>query len=404
MEQHASHRGSRALMALRLFEQAGVSKMDPQSETKAVLGEIKSTVTTMAANQTKMQAQIDAVDIATQHKTLSNNAIADDILTKALDESDELKRVLEVGKGKAVIRLGDLNAIPMQRKILVGTDMSGTAGVIAPERVGGIVPLAQRRLFLRDLLYRGNKTTTNQVYFIREDTFVNAASPQAGEGSLKSETTNTFTTTSLPVQTIGHWLGMSRQVMDDAPAIAAFIQTKLLFGLRYREELQILGGDGTGANLTGLLTSAAAFNTALAGSSWTTLDILRRALEQVELADEVPAGFFCLNPRDVANIELIKNSLGSYVVGDPGGTATALTLWGKPVISTTAIAWGTFLAGSSESAELIDRMDATVEISYEDRDNWIRNAVTVLCEERTVLCCYRPNAFVTGQLSSSPVS
>jgi hypothetical protein len=85
-------------------------------------------------------------------------------------------------------------------------------------------------------------------------------------------------------------------------------------------------------------------------------------------------------------------------------TSSALSLWGKPVISSTAIAPGTFLARSSESAELIDRMDATVEVSYEDRDNWIRNALTVLCEERTVLCCYRPNAFVSGSLTNSPIS
>jgi HK97 family phage major capsid protein len=156
--------------------------------------------------------------------------------------------------------------------------------------------------------------------------------------------------------------------------------------------------------LTGLLTQAAAFNSGLLSGTagWTRLNILRRALEQVELSDEVPAGFFCLNPSDVANIELIKSTLGEYIVGAPGGTAAALTLWGKPVISTTAISPGIFLAGSSESAELIDRMDATIEASFEDRDNFVRNAVTVLCEERTVLCVYRPNAFVTGPLTGSP--
>ena len=65
---------------------------------------------------------------------------------------------------------------------------------------------------------------------------------------------------------------------------------------------------------------------------------------------------------------------------------------------------GTFLAGSSESAELIDRMDATVEASYETGNNFLINAVTLLCEERTVLVTYRPNAFVSGSLNSSPVS
>jgi HK97 family phage major capsid protein len=374
-----------------------------ETEIKNVLTEIKTTVAAVADSQRRQQAQIDAVDLASQRRDFVGYGPAgDDLLAKALDESDELRRIREVGKGKAVIKIGDLNAIPMQRKILTGASMTGTPGVIQPQQVGGIVPLAQRRLFLRDLLYRGNRTTTNQIYFVREETFANAASPQAGEGALKAETVSTFTTTSLPVQTISHWLAMSRQVMDDAPALADFIKSKLLFGLRFREESQILSGDGLGNNLTGLLTSAAPFNTGLLGTSFTKLDVLRRALEQVELADEVPSAFFMLNPADWASIELTKSTLGEYIVGAPGGSAASPALWGKPVIVSTAIAANTFLAGSSESAELIDRMDATVEASFEDRDNFVRNAVTLLCEERTVLCTYRPNAFVSGSLTSSP--
>ena len=239
-----------------------------ETEIKSVLAEIKTTVAAVADSQRSQQAQIDAIDLASQRRDFAGySPVGDDLLTKALGESDELRRMVEVGKGKAVIKLGDLNQIPMQRKILTGASMTGTPGVLQPQQVGGIVPLAQRRLFLRDLLYRGNRTTTNQVYFVRENTFVNAASPQAGEGSLKAETTNTYTTTSLPVQTISHWLAMSRQVLEDAPALADFIKSKLLFGLRFREESQILSGDSTGNNLTGLLTSAAPFNTSLLSAS-----------------------------------------------------------------------------------------------------------------------------------------
>jgi HK97 family phage major capsid protein len=376
--------------------------MEMQTELQTALAEIKSTVLSVADQQKKMQGQVDAIDLQGRHR-LNSEAIVEDPLLKALDESDELKRIVSHQKGHAVIRLGDLNTIPMQKKILTGSSMTGTSGVIMPERIGTIVPLAQRRLFIRDLLYRGTKTTGNQVYFVKESTFVNGAAMQAGEGAVKGETTTTFATVSLPVQTIAHWLNASRQVLDDMPALAAYISTRLMYGLRYKEETQIMAGDGTGNNLTGLLGQAAHFNPALmTAGSFTPLDILRRALQQVELADEVPAGFFCLNPTDIANVELLKDSLGRYIVGDPGGTAEALSLWGKPVISTNAIAAGTFLAGSSESAELVDRMDATVEISFENQDNFIRNAATILCEERTALLCYRPGAFVTGTLGSSP--
>ena len=385
------------------------SVTDP--ELKSALDALRAGIENAApaSKLNALQNQCDAIE-----RKLASNLYADssfgpgseDTVTRALNESTELKRMREVGKGRAVISLGDLNQIPMQRKTLTGTSMTGTSGVIMPQQVGGIVPLAQRRLFLRDLLYRGNKTTSNTVYFVKEATFVNAASPQAGEGSSKAETTASYNTTSLPVQTISHWLNISRQAMDDAPTLADYIKSKLLFGLRFREESQILSGDGTGNNLTGLLTSAASFNNSLlsASAGYSKLDILRRALEQVELADETPAGFFMLNPTDWATIELTKSTLGEYIVGAPGGSAASPALWGKPVIVSTAIAANTFLAGSSESAELIDRMDALVEVSYENQDNFVRNVATLLCEERTALVTYRPNAFVTGSLTSSPAS
>jgi hypothetical protein len=41
-------------------------------------------------------------------------------------------------------RKQQMNAIPMSRKSLTGSVMVGTAGVIAPLCVGGIVPIAQR--------------------------------------------------------------------------------------------------------------------------------------------------------------------------------------------------------------------------------------------------------------------
>jgi hypothetical protein len=41
-------------------------------------------------------------------------------------------------------------------------------------------------------------------------------------------------------------------------------------------------------------------------------------------------------------------------------------------------------------------MDATVEISREHSDFFVRNLAAVLCESRLALTVYRPTAFVTG--------
>jgi hypothetical protein len=54
-------------------------------------------VRTVAENQRKQQMQLDTVDIATQHNKFTNDPVDEDLPVQAL-ESDDLKRVMEVGK------------------------------------------------------------------------------------------------------------------------------------------------------------------------------------------------------------------------------------------------------------------------------------------------------------------
>jgi HK97 family phage major capsid protein len=72
-------------------------------------------------------------------------------------------------------------------------------------------------------------------------------------------------------------------------------------------------------------------------------------------------------------------------------------IWGKRVVATNSIAAGTFLVGAmSMGAQIWDRMDAAVQISYEDGDNFKKNMATLLAEERLALTVYRPAAFIKG--------
>ena len=97
---------------------------------------------------------------------------------------------------------------------------------------------------------------------------------------------------------------------------------------------------------------------------------------------EFSASGIVLNPRDWHNIALLKDNEGRYLFGGPQAF-TSNIMWGLPVVPTKAQAAGTFTVGGFDMASQVwDRMDATVEVSREDRDNFVKNMLTILCEER----------------------
>jgi HK97 family phage major capsid protein len=83
-------------------------------------------------------------------------------------------------------------------------------------------------------------------------------------------------------------------------------------------------------------------------------------------------------------------------MANPAGNLPPM-LWGRPVVESDAMPEDQFLVGAFRlAATLFDREQATIAISTEDRDNFIKNMVTILCEERLALAVARPAAFVHG--------
>ena len=71
-----------------------------------------------------------------------------------------------------------------------------------------------------------------------------------------------------------------------------------------------------------------------------------------------------------------------------------------PVAVSMAMTQGQFLTGALRyAAQIFDREDANVLMSTEDRDNFVKNMVTILAEERLALAVYRPQALITGPLA-----
>lgn len=282
------------------------------------------------------------------------------------------------------------------------TNAAGSAGdLVQITRLAGVVAPPDRKLTIRDLLMQG-RMDGNALEYVKETGFTNNAGMVA-EGALKPQSDLKFDLVSTTAKVIAHYMKASRQILDDASQLQSYIDGRLRYGLAFKEEQQILNGDGTGQNLLGIIPQATAYSrpVGVTPSSETTIDTLRYAMLQAVLA-EYPASGHVLNPIDWASIETLKDTTGQYIIGNPQGTLNP-TLWGLPVVATQAITAGKFLTGAfSMGAQIFDRWLSRVEVATENEDDFIKNLVTILAEERLALAVYRPEAFVYGDLA--PVS
>ncbi len=275
---------------------------------------------------------------------------------------------------------------------------AGSAGaLIEPDRVGMIAPV-EMPLTVRDLL-TSVSTNSNSIEWLKENVFTNNAAMQAGEGATKAESDITYTKETTPVQTLAHWMGASRQVLDDASGLMSLIDNKLRYGLKFKEDEQLLLGDGTGNNLNGIVPAATAYDVAgLATSGDTFIDQLRRSIYQAGLS-YLPVTGMVLNPKDWMDIELQKTTDNAYLFANPVNQ-TETRLWGRRVVGSYQMTEGEFLTGSfAMGATLYDREQVTIRIAEQHGDFFIQNMIAILCEERLALAVERPDAFVTGTLA-----
>ncbi len=350
-----------------------------------------------------LQKQLDAIDKKMQKP---GDGAAAKPFSEELKENESVQRLMKDQRGTAVIQLkGGFRALERKTTISSSAVGSATSGVLMFERDPGVEFQPMKRLQIRNVL-PSRPTAFNAIDYVKINAFTSAASPQV-EASNKDEAALTFTTATANVRTLAHWIPASKQVLADFAELMSAIDTELRYGYNDKEEQELLSGDNTGQHLNGLITQATAFNTALlvpASAGWNKADILARAIQQVEMANQTSVDWIVLNPADYWDIALTKDANRQYV-GSYGGTVYDVLsprLWGRPVVVTNNITAGTFLVGNSQKAIIRDREELNIEISTEHSDYFIKNLVAIRAEGRLALVVRRPASFITGSLTTSP--
>lgn len=324
--------------------------------------------------------------------------ISENPLAAAVSGSDKLGDLSSNFRGKATIKLLGENAAITSANTTVGTGRSPATSLVPSQRLPGIITPYDRELRVRDVIGAA-RTTAGAVEYARETGFTNNAASVA-ETNAKPYSDLTFNMASAPVRTIAHLFKASRQILDDVPALAAYIGLRGTYGLKSEEERQLLKGDGTGQNLLGLLPQATAFAPTWTAQDETPIDRILEAISQAEDA-EVAVNAIVLNKRDWRKIISTKDAEGRYIAEQSPFGLQAPMLWNLPVVATNAMNPGKFLTGAfGEGAQIFDRLDVEVLISTENDKDFENNMVSIRIEERLAFAVYRPESFVTGALTA----
>lgn len=301
------------------------------------------------------------------------------------------------------------------KALVTGASATSAGALVTNDQLGFLGGLQLRRPTIRDVITVGT-TGSDVVEYARITSTTNAAAPvpeattsaTPGLGGVavgaytdahgvKPESAMVFEVITESVKTIAHFIPATNRALSDAGQLRTLIDTFLRSGLELEVEDQVVNGDGTGQNFTGILTvsgtQAQAFDTDLFVTT-------RKAITKLEVLTEpvVPSAWL-INPVDDERIDLATDTTDRFYGNGPFGTGPR-TLWGVPRISTPVVPAGTAILGDFRYAVLWDREEATITATNSHNDWFVRNLVAILAELRAAFGVLRPNAFVEVDLTA----
>lgn len=271
--------------------------------------------------------------------------------------------------------------------------------VAAPYLVPGILTLPDAPLNI-EALFPHVPISATSIQYVKEGTMTNNAAVVA-EGAKKPETTFTQPTlATADVVTVPHWTRITKQLADDSPALVAYINSKMQYGLRAKIDAQLINGKGGTAELPGMLHTGNYTDpsAAIQPSLPTGADLFDFALflkARMESTNITPSAFI-LNPADWTALCVIKDKQGRYILGGPQSIASK-SMWGVPVITSANVTQGKYLmANFTFAGTIYDREEMTLAMSESDSDNFTQNLITLRVERRLGFAIEQTSAIYGG--------
>lgn len=336
------------------------------------------------------KALTDMNRIKEQDKKERRKTLASDI-SNALEQSEEQIKSFTQSVGGAKKSL-DINVDYEAKAVGV---MGLYAGTVPTDDQPSIGP-AHELVHMRNAIPVSptNRDVIKYIQYTKKEGAIGMVAP----GAKKPKLDYNLTPKEAPVRKIAGLVDVMDEFLEDVPGSRDFLMQELPQALLDVEDFQILKGDGTGQNLTGLMTIATALSLPIgdivtaASNHW---DKLAAGLTQIRRANRQASAIW-ISPEDYLALLINKGSgSGEYTYPIIANAAGQISVAGVPVFQHNALLAGEALAGDfARGARIFQRLGAVINFSTENKENFENNLVTVRIEERLALAVYYPESFV----------
>lgn len=343
----------------------------------------------LARELLEIRQKNEAVPAKAEAKSVGESFVADKAYTDFVSgAATSARAVITLDKGS--------NSTPTT----VGT--SGPAATsLAPSFYAGVFGTPNVPQKIEPLIPHIAVTTDSVDYVTVADTIGAAGVAEAGA---IPESKFTPTLAKANVVNVAHYTKITKQLADDAPALAAYINTKMLYGLQNKVENQIVNGNGTAPQLKGLLATESFTDASaqLTGAK-NLFDLLLLLQGVAETAAYEPEALV-LNPMTWAQLAMEKDSQGRYLLGGPGLAANK-SVWGIPVVTSSAVPAGKFIFGNfTQTVTIYDRQQVAVEMTGTNEDDFTHYLYTIRASRRLALAVEVPAGIFAGDFKVSAPS
>lgn len=266
----------------------------------------------------------------------------------------------------------------------------------------GLVTDPRQALNIADLFGR-IQIASNSYEYIRYGfkTTETATGPApVAEGAAKPESNYGGTIQTGTIKTIATWTKLTEQMIADDSNIVNFINDDLPYQLAKNIEYQILNGNGSSGNFSGLNQSGNYvdyIDGIVFKNDDTVIDLVLRVKSKMEAAG-VTNVMLLLNPSDWCDVLCAKNVNKDYLIPGIIDVPTK-TIWGVPVVTSPFVASGKFYLGNfAEAGKIVEREDLNIEMDRE-QDDFTKNLMTLRVERRLDFAVMQPKAVCYGNFA-----